>query len=375
MSHNPSAAPALNKFQLGMFGLNCSGGLTSTTAPERWSASWDDTVRAARVADESGLDFMLPIGRWRGFGGKSDRQGNTFETLTWATGLLQATQRVSVFGTVHVSLIHPVFAAKQVVTADHVGHGRFGLNVVSGWNVGEFSMFGAELLEHDERYEYTEEWITIVRRIWRETDPFDFKGKYFDLQSVIGRPKPVRPSGPKIMSAGSSPAGRAFAGRHADALFMVIVDGPKLQDEIEALRSAAQRPVGVFASGHMMSRRTEKETREFYDYIVNEKGDWEAAEQVIEARIAGGGQSIPPERIRSMKERFISGGGTYPVIGSYDNVAQTFKNLSDAGLNGMALGLVNYVEDGAVLRDEILPRMERLGLRAPHQQSALAALA
>ena len=50
------------------------------------------------------------------------------------------------------------------MTADHVGRGRFGLNVVSGWNVEEFAMFGAQLLEHDDRYGYTEEWVSIVKK-------------------------------------------------------------------------------------------------------------------------------------------------------------------------------------------------------------------
>jgi alkanesulfonate monooxygenase SsuD/methylene tetrahydromethanopterin reductase-like flavin-dependent oxidoreductase (luciferase family) len=39
-----------------------------------------------------------------------------------------------VFGTVHAPLIHPLIAAKQLVTADHIGQGRFGLNIVCGWN-------------------------------------------------------------------------------------------------------------------------------------------------------------------------------------------------------------------------------------------------
>jgi dimethylsulfone monooxygenase len=66
-----------------------------------------------------------------------------------------------------------------------------------------------------------------------------------------------------------------------------------------------------------------------------------------------------------MMERFISGGGTFPVIGSYDEVAATLKRLSDAGLDGMALATVNYVEEMPVIRDELLPRLERLGLRQP----------
>ena len=229
-------------------------------------------------------------------------------------------------------------------------------------------MFGIDLLEHDERYAYSEEWATIVKRIWAETEPFDFEGKYFKLRGVLGKPKPVGGSRPLLMSAGSSAAGRAFAARHADCLFMNIFDLDALPKDVAALRATApDTKPGVYASGHIISRATKKDTREYYDYIVNEQGDWEAAEHIVAIRISGGGRSIPPELVRKMTERHVSGIGTMPVVGDYDEVAAQFKRMSDAGLDGMAVGLVNYIDEFPILRDEILPRMERLGLRNPHK--------
>jgi len=357
-----------NTFKLGLFGMNCNGGLTMTKAPERWDQSWANNLRAARLAEDAGLEFLLPIGRWHGYRGETDTEGTTWETLTWATGLLGGTSEISCFGTLHVSFANPVFAAKQMVTADHVGGGRFGVNIVSGWNEGEFAMFGVDLLEHGERYAYSEEWATIVKRIWSETEPFDFDGKYFKLKGVLGKPKPVGGSRPLLMSAGSSAAGRAFAARHADCLFMNIFDLDALPSDVAALRAIApDTNPGVYASGHIISRATKKETREFYHYIVHEQGDWEAAEHIVAIRISGGGRSIPPELVRKMTERHVSGIGTMPVVGDYDEVAAQFKRMSDAGLDGMAVGLVNYIDEFPILRDEILPRMERLGLRNPHK--------
>ena len=352
-----------NRFKLGLFGLNCSGGVTMTTAPERWQASWENNVAAAKLADEAGLEFLLPVARWLGYGGEADPEGTSLETLTWASGLLASTSDIVTFATVHTPLIHPVFAAKQLVTADLIGKGRFGLNIVSGWHPDEFEMFGLELREHDERYAYSEEWIAIVRRVWSESEPFDFKGRYFDLKGVAGNPKPFGGERPLTMSAGSSPAGRAFAARHADCLFMVIPSLDTLAEEVSAVRgSAAPRRVGVYASGHLICRRTQKETEEYYHYVVHEMGDWEAAEHSVDIRRHG--QSLPAEMLASMKERFVAGLGTFPVVGGPDEVAAKFKRLSDAGLDGMAVGLVNYIADFPVLRDEVLPRMARLGLRA-----------
>jgi dimethylsulfone monooxygenase len=360
-----------NKFKLGIFGTNCSGGLTMTKAPEHWVASWENNLRVARMADEAGIEFLLPLARWLGQYGATNTQESTFETLTWASALLAATRGISAFGTVHVSLIHPVFAAKQIVTADHVGNGRFGLNVVSGWNEGEFGMFGLDLLDHDERYAYTEEWVAIASRIWSEGKPFDFKGKYFDLHGVLGEPKPYGGERPLLMSAGSSTAGQAFAARTADCLFMVIYDLARLATDIAALRALAARRVGVFASGHLIARPTRREADEYYHYIVHEMGDWEAAEFMLASRLSGKSQSVPVETMKQLKERFISGSGTFPVVGSFDEAAASFKRLSDAGLDGMALGLVNYIDELPVLRDEVLPRMERLGLREHANDKAI----
>jgi alkanesulfonate monooxygenase SsuD/methylene tetrahydromethanopterin reductase-like flavin-dependent oxidoreductase (luciferase family) len=354
-----------NKFKLGVFAINCSGCLTMTKAPEFWDASWDNNLHVAKAADEAGMDFMLPLGRWAGHHGETNLQETNFETLTWASGLLGATRRITIFGTLHVSLIHPVFAAKQIVTADHIGRGRFGLNIVAGWNEEEFGMFGKDLLEHDERYAFAEEWVTIVKRIWSEEPPFDVKGKYFDLHRVLGKPKPWGGGRPLLMSAGNSPVGRAFAAKNADCLFMVIHDVDRLPQDISTLREMAGRRVGVFASSHLVCRPTRKEAEEYYHYIVYENGDWEGAEHMMRMRISGGSLSTPPERVRQLKERYISGSGTFPVIGSYDDAAATYQRLSDAGLDGLAVALVNYIEEFPRLRDEVIPRMERLGLRQP----------
>ncbi|MPZ56606.1 MAG: LLM class flavin-dependent oxidoreductase [Rhizobiales bacterium] len=351
-----------NRFKVGLFATNCSGGLSLNKAPERWDASWDNNLAAARLAEDAGLEFLLPIARWHGYRGEMDSHGTSLETLTWATGLLAATTNISVFGTVHVPLVNPVFAAKQAVTADHVGHGRFGLNVVSGWNADEFEMFGATLLEHDERYVYTEEWLTIVKRLWGEPAPFDFQGKYFKLKRVYSRPQPFSGERPLLMSAGSSKAGSAFAARHADCLFMVILDLDNLAEHIRTVRAAAvPRSIGVYASGHIVCRATQKEAEDYYDWLVHEMGDWEAVEQMIKVR--QNQQSIPPELHRQMKERLISGIGTFPIIGSPDRVAEKLKRMSDSGLDGMAVGLINYVNEIPFIRDELLPRMARLGLR------------
>jgi len=177
-----------NRLKLGLFGANCSSGRAVTTVPERWSGSWHDCVKLAEMADRAGIEFMLPIGCWKGYGGETDYQGGTWETVAWACGLLAKTKRLTVFGTVHAPLIAPLIAAKEFVTADHIGEGRFGLNLVCGWNEDEFEMFGATLRDHEARYEYAQEWLDIVKLVWSPREDFDFNGRFFELRGVRAVP-------------------------------------------------------------------------------------------------------------------------------------------------------------------------------------------
>ena len=145
MMLKPHPLKGPNRFKIGVFSANADGGLAITDVPERWRARWDDVVTAAQIADRAGMEFFLPIARWRGFGGKNRVREHSFETFTFAAGLASATQQIGLFMTVHVPIVHPVYAAKALATVDHISGGRAGLNIVCGWNPDEFAMFGIQL--------------------------------------------------------------------------------------------------------------------------------------------------------------------------------------------------------------------------------------
>ena len=102
-----------NRFKLGVFSANADGGLTLTRVPERWPATWQGIVTVARMADRAGIEFFLPIARWKGFGGEMNSREWSFETFTFAAALAGVTERLALFSTVHVPMVHPVFAAKS----------------------------------------------------------------------------------------------------------------------------------------------------------------------------------------------------------------------------------------------------------------------
>ena len=197
VSVHPMHGP--NKFKLGVFSMNSDGGLTLTKVPERWPALWNEILEVAQLADRAGLEFLLPIARWKGFGGEMNSREWSYETLTHAAALGAATKNIAVFATVHVPMVHPVFAAKALTTIDHVSNGRAGLNIVCGWNPEEFGMFGLQLI--DERYEQGLEWFEIMNRIYTADAPFDYDGKFYRLKAVSGKPRPVQSPRPITLNA------------------------------------------------------------------------------------------------------------------------------------------------------------------------------
>src|SRR5262245_25005610 len=69
-----------NKFKFGLFNANCDGGFAISKAPERWRCEWDDVVKACVMADEAGIDFILPVAKWRGLSGEADNLGRYHES-------------------------------------------------------------------------------------------------------------------------------------------------------------------------------------------------------------------------------------------------------------------------------------------------------
>jgi FMNH2-dependent dimethyl sulfone monooxygenase len=355
-----------NTLKLGLFGANCSSGRAVTLVPERWSGSWPDCLRLARMADDVGIEFMLPVGRWKGYGGDTDYQGETLETVTWAAGLLAATQRLTVFGTVHAPLIHPVIAAKQFVTADHIGEGRFGLNVVCGWNEDEFTMFGATLRAHDARYEYAQEWLDAIKLCWSAEEEFDFPGQYIKLRQVRAKPKPFGGARPIVMNAGASAAGQAFAIRNCDALFSMTPRG-KLEEfaahvrNVQALARAGGRELDVYTVGVVTCRPTMREAEDYYRHCVIDNADWAAADRIMAMR--GVTREAFPDDFEQRRLHQANGMGGVPIVGDPDHVARELAQLAAAGARGIALSFVNYLDELPFFAREVLPRLARVGLR------------
>lgn len=325
------SAIANGQFILGTFASNCSSGMTVTKIPERWSNTWENNLALAHLLDDAGIEFMLPIARWIGYGGETNFHGNVLETMTWATGLLAHTKRLNVFSTVHTTANNPVVVSKQISTIDKISSGRIGLNIVAGWNKPEYEALGLELpATHDERYAYAQEWFDIVKKLWTTTESFQWDGKFWKLKNILGEPQ-LSSSVPVINAAGSG-EGRAFAARNADLLFTPAVDLERSAKEVAELKEQgkqAGRSVGVLTFSHIVCRPTEKEAKEFFEYFCEKNADWAAVDNLVALQFAHA-QSFPHDLLESIRTRMAAGHGGYLLVGTPRQVADVSLYLSSA---------------------------------------------
>jgi alkanesulfonate monooxygenase SsuD/methylene tetrahydromethanopterin reductase-like flavin-dependent oxidoreductase (luciferase family) len=353
----PDESPVFsgNPLKLGVFGMNASYGIIRSHAETSFEPSYAHNVAIARKTDELGLEMMVPLGRWKGFGGTTDNHGQNLETYTWASAMSQHTEYPTIFSTSHVPTIHPLVAAKQSTTIDHVSEGRFALNIVSGWFSPEMEMFGGKQLEHDERYERTHEWTELLKTFWTEQG-FEFDGEFYQVEKneevdesmrgehyVSGgymRPKPIQQPRPPVMSAGQSEAGRDFAATHADLSFFSMTgldQGAEFVEDMEeraAEKGRDRNDMNVISFGLCCIADTEADAQAEYDEIV-EKADWESANNMID--LVGIESETFDDPQNELAERFVTGDGSMPLVGTPAQVADDLIAIHEAGIGGYLL--------------------------------------
>jgi len=337
-----------NALKLGLFCTNGTGG-SLTLAPERHTTvSWERSVRTAQAADAAGFEAVVPFARWKGYpeNRPEHSSGMMLDPFTWAAGIAAKTERIGVLATSHAPTLHPIVAAKQAATVDLISGGRFALNVVGGWNKPELEMFGAPLREHDERYDHLQEWLEVLRRLWTETEEFDFHGTFFDVIGGVSQPKPAQSRIP-IMNAGGSPRGMRFAAEHADLCFLLVQaeDEAGVRKQVQGYKAMAReefgREVRVWTHTVVVQRDTQSEAEGFLRRFSVEQEDVEAVDAWMRL-LGANAQVMPPEVLAVMRQRMAAGVGGFPLVGTPETISERMEMLSAAGIDGALLTWVDY---------------------------------
>lgn len=360
---------------------NVSGGLVTSNIQQRTEWGYDYNRELAVLAENNGFEYALSQVRYMaGYGAEYQHESTGF-----SLALLLATERLKVIAAVHPGLWHPGVLAKFGATADHLSHGRFAVNVVSGWFKAEFTALGEPWLEHDERYRRAEEFIRALRQIWTE-DHTELAGDFYRLRDFSLKPKPLgtpeRPH-PEIFQGGNSTAARAMAGRVSDWYFSNGKDFEGVTEQIADVRQAAAeagRPAPKFGlNGFLLARDSEAEARDTLREIIA-KADREAVEgfgaavkQAGRSSADGKGmwQDSTFEDLVQYNDGFRTG-----LIGTPEQIAERIVAYKQLGVGLLLLGFLHYHEEVAYFGRRVLPLVRELeaGLpdRAPETAPAQA---
>lgn len=182
------------------------------------------------------------------------------DPLVLLSALATHTQKIGLAFTASPLQEPPFNFARRVSTLDHISKGRIGWNIVTSFQENAFKNFGYDqLTPHDERYEWAEEYVDVLYKLWegswdedallqdRESGMYADPAKVHKIHHVGQRykvegPHLVSPSPqrtPVLFQAGSSPAGKAFAARNAEAIFIMAPDPENARKLIEETRKLA----------------------------------------------------------------------------------------------------------------------------------------
>lgn len=357
------------------------GWIRSTTAPPV-PATYAHNREVALLAEDLGLDFLLAMAKWRGFGGASNHWDKTIESLTMISALAEVTQRVRLMPTVHTLAFNVALVAKMIVTLDQISNGRAGLNVVSGWYRDELNQMGLwpDQIDHSERYDLAREWVHALKQLWTE-DRVTFHGKYIHLEDCISNPKPIQKPCPPIICAGNSDVGLRFTVEEADACFLLgATHEEAAQNSRRAKQIAAElgKTTRTYAMVMVIPGETDAEgiaRMEHYnagvDRVAKAAGTQAHLEEI--KRTQAKGLPISPSmqnRIRWSKDDnpYIPG---YPYVGSAASIARQFEQVIEWGdFDGFMLTFPDFVGDLKFFGERVMPILAHDGFVRPLAQAA-----
>jgi pyrimidine oxygenase len=351
------------RMQLGVFiPIGNNGWLISTTSPQ-YKPSFDLNRTIVEKAERFGFDFALSMIKLHGFGGPSQFWDYNLESFTLMAGLAAVTTRIQLFATCAVLTMPPPIAARMAVTIDSISHGRFGVNLITGWQRREYTQMGIwPGSEHyRRRYDYCTEYVTIMKELW-ETGHSDFKGDFFQMDDCRCLPMPSTKI--PIICAAQSDAGTRYAARYVDYNFCGSggVNQPQLLVPSVARLVAAAKESGRVCGALILQMIIADET----DEAAMAKWEHYKAGADLEALAYRDEQAqddpsqdpyAQPNRRRTMGiDKLPTNQGV--LVGSYATVARLLDEMAEIpGVQGVMMTFDDFVIGMEQFGTRILPLM------------------
>ncbi|MGO4685055.1 LLM class flavin-dependent oxidoreductase [Hyphomicrobium sp. 2TAF46] len=370
---SPLSRIAEQPMMIGLFLPTQTGGFSQSKLPRGTQWNFDYNKDLTLKAESYGFDFVFGLQQWvqkGGFGGEIKYRENFLDPFISTVAIGALTKRIVTISTVHIlyGSLHPLYLARFAATADHITGGRFGLNIVTGYDAKEPLMFGMTRIDHDKRYEQADEFTSIMEDLWAGEDNLTYDGDYYHLESAYISPRP-RFGRPILVSASASQAGFDYAAHHADIVFTSSPAGAVFENAIAALpehvRQIRQAYAQTGRNGKtiifplIVCKKTREEAYAYRDAIVAE-ADLDSIAAYSNRHAKGDAKGwlkhVPADRVL---------GGHIQIVGDPNDVADAITQLHEAGLDGIQIGFYDYGPDLDFFAEAVLPLLEQRGLRRP----------
>jgi alkanesulfonate monooxygenase len=342
--------------RLGIWALVHGNRAALNDPEEPYDASWDRNRRLVLEAEALGYDCTL-IAQHTSNPHRDDL--DQLEAWTSAAALAALSSRIEIIAAIKPMLYNPVVLAKMALQIEHISKGRFAINLVNAWNRREIVNAGIPFLEHDERYAYGSEWLTVVEMLMRG-ERVNFAGKYIHVEDYALLPKDSFRRRPRIYVGGESEPARVLSAAQADVWF---INGQPLADVAALIADVGGRPrrgepLRFGLSAFVIARETQEEADAAYRRLLALAAEDEDVRTFVKTNTD---EKVAMRKTMAKFERVGTNGGTAAgLVGSYDTVAERIKQFHGIGIETLLLQFQPFEAEMRRFAEHVMPRLEAI---------------
>jgi alkanesulfonate monooxygenase len=311
-----------------------------------------------------------------GYGGMLIGTGQKQDTWIVAASLIPVTQRLRFLVAFRPAIMSPSLAVRMAATFDQLSNGRIILNVVTGGDTQELAKDGV-FLDHDQRYELTDEFLTIWRSLM-QGEEVTFTGHHLKVAGAKLQFPPVQKPYPTLYFGGSSDAALKVAAKHIDVYLTWGEPPQQVAQKIAKVRQLAAEQGRTVRFGirlHAIVRETAQKAWDAANELIQYVDDATIASAYERfARSESEGQRRMAQLHQGNRRNLeispnlwsgvglVRGGAGTALVGDADTVAARMLEYADLGIDTFVFSGYPHLEEAYRVAELLFPR---LPLQAP----------
>ncbi len=303
-----------------------------------------------------------------------------------ASTLVSLTRQMRFLVAIRPGLVSPGVAARMAATFDRLSGGRLLINVVTGGDPVELAGDGLHL-DHDRRYELTDEFLTVWRAI-ASGEQANLQGDYFNIQDGKLLFPPVQKPHPPLWFGGSSAIAQTIAAKHVDVYLTWGEPPAQVAEKIAAVKRLAQAQGRTLRFGirlHVIVRETQSEAWDAANQLIKYVDDEAIAKaQKAYSRMDSEGQRRMTQLHHGSREALeispnlwagvglVRGGAGTALVGDPQTVAARILEYAALGIESFILSGYPHLEEAYRVAELLFPHLPLTNLPVVEKQHVLS---